>query len=231
MQGPSITLKAACSSSGLALHNALQAIRLGEISSAIVTGASILMAPGLAATMAAGLPLSPEGSSKTFDSSADGYARAEGVSCLYVKRLDEAFRDGNPVRAVIRSSAVNADGRSHGLTVPNPVAHEALIRQAYRNAGLEFADTAMVECHGTGTAVGDPLEVEAIGNCFGDHGVYIGSVKPNLGHSEGASAITSILKAVVSLENQVIIPNIKFNKPNPASMFSRIVVLPTADFQ
>lgn len=217
-----MTVKTACSSSGLALHNALQAIRLGEISSAIVAGASILMAPGMAITMTAGLPLSPEGSSKTFDASADGYARAEAVSCLYVKRLDEAIRDGNPVRAVIRASATNADGRSRGLTVPNPVAHEALIRQAYQNAGLDFGDTGFFECHGTGTAVGDPLEVEAVAKCFGDKGMLIGSVKPNLGHSEGASAITSILKAVVALEHQTILPNIKFNIPNPASRYSCI---------
>ena len=139
-----MTLKAACSSSGLALHHALQAIRLGETSAAIVAGASILLAPGMAITMTAGLPLSPEGSSKTFDASADGYARAEGVNCLFIKRLDEAIRDGNPVRAVIRASATNADGRSRGLTVPNPVAHEALIRQAYQNAGLDFSQPAMV---------------------------------------------------------------------------------------
>ena len=159
-----MTLKAACSSSGLALHHALQASRLGVTSAAIVAGASILLAPGMAITMTAGLPLSPEGSSKTFDASADGYARAEGVSCLYIKRLDEAIRDGNPVSAVIRASATNADGRSCGLTVPNPIAHEALIRQAYQNAGLGFGEIAMVECHGTGIAVGDLLEAEAIAN-------------------------------------------------------------------
>jgi acyl transferase domain-containing protein len=224
-----VTLKAACSSAGLALHSALQAIRLGETSAAIVAGTSILLAPGIAVAMAAGLPLSPEGSCKTFDASADGYARAEGVSCLYVKRLDEAIRDGNPVRAVIRASATNADGRSRGVMVPNPEAHEALIREAYQNAGLDFGETAMIECHGTGTVVGDPLELEAIANCFGDRGVYIGSVKPNLGHSEAASAITSILKAVVALEHQTIIPNIKFNTPNPAGMFAFIVPWPFAD--
>lgn len=229
LRGPSVTLKAACSSSGLALHNALQAIRLGEISAAIVAGASILLGPGMAITMTAGLPLSPEGSSKTFDASADGYARAEGVSCLYIKHLDQAIRDGNPVRAIIRASASNADGRSRGLTVPNPIAHEALIRQTYQNAGLDFSETAMVECHGTGTAVGDPLELEAIANCFGDRGVYVGSVKPNLGHSEGASAITSILKAVVTLEHQTIVPNIKFNTPNPASRFACIIAWTVAD--
>lgn len=205
----------------MALHTALSAIRVGEISAAIVAGASLLLAPGMGIAMTSGLPLSPDASCKTFDATADGYARAEGVSCLYIKRLDEAIRDGNPVRSVIVASSSNADGASRGLLMPSPVAHEALIRQAYQNAGLKFEETAMIECHGTGTPVGDPLEVEAIANCFGEHGVYIGSVKPNLGHSEGASAITSVFKAVLSLENQTLIPNIKFNTPNPASKFFR----------
>lgn len=217
LRGRSVTLKTACSSSGLALHQALQSIRLGEVSSALVAGANLLLAPGLAVTMSATQALSPTGSCKTFDASADGYARAEGVSCLYIKRLDKAIRDGNPIRAVIRASSSNADGKTAGLTVPNPAAQEALIRQAYKNAGLELCHTPVIECHGTGTTTGDPLEVSAIASCFGEHGAYIGSVKPNLGHSEGALALTSILKAVVALEHQTVIPNIKFTTPNPAS--------------
>ncbi|EPE28701.1 Thiolase-like protein [Glarea lozoyensis ATCC 20868] len=232
LKGPSFTVKAACSSSGLALHQALQTILQGEISAAIVAGANLLFAPGLSITMSATGTLSSSGSCKSFDASADGYGRAEGIACLYVKRLDEAIRDGNPVRAVIRASASNADGKTAALTVPNPVAHESFIRQAYENAGLSFRDTAMVECHGSGTFVGDSLEVSAVANCFGADGVYIGSAKPNLvqsnlllsdfktlkilkGHSEGASAITSIIKAVVSLENTTILPNIKFTTPSP----------------
>jgi acyl transferase domain-containing protein len=146
LKGPSFTVKAACSSSGLALHQALQAIRPGEISAAIVAGGNLLFAPSLSITMSATGALSPTGSCKTFDASADGYGRAEGISCLYVKRLDEAIRDGNPIRAVIRASA-------------------SLIRQAYKN--LSFRDTAMVEFHGTGTVIGDVLEVSAVANCLG----------------------------------------------------------------
>lgn len=218
LRGPSVTMKTACSSSAMALHQALQAIQVGEISSAIVAGANLILTPGLSIAMSATGMLSPDGSCKTFDAAADGYARAEAVSCLYVKRLDHAIRDGNPIRAVIRASGSNADGRSPGgLTNPNAAAHESLIRQTYQNAGLSFDDTAMVECHGTGTAVGDPLEAIAVGNCFGSRGVYIGSIKPNLGHSEAAAGIVSILKAVVSLESQTILPNIKFDTPNPAS--------------
>ncbi|KAI0123372.1 putative polyketide synthase [Xylariales sp. AK1849] len=216
LRGPSMTIKTACSAAALGLHEALQSIRQGECSAAIVGGANLILAPGLSIGMTAQATLSPDGSSKTFDASADGYARGEAVTALYVKRLDQAIRDGNPIRAVIRASATNADGRTSGIAMPSPDAHEALIRQTYNAAGLDFSETAMVECHGTGTAVGDPLEIAAIANCFGKLGTYIGSVKPNLGHGEGASAITSIAKAVLALENKTIIPNIKFVTPNPA---------------
>ncbi|KAI0199508.1 putative polyketide synthase [Astrocystis sublimbata] len=215
LRGPSMTIKTACSAAALGVHEALQSIRQGECSAAIAGGVNLILAPGLSIGMTAQATLSPEGSSKTFDAAADGYARGEAVSAIYVKRLDLAIRDGNPIRAVIRASATNADGRTSGIAMPSPDAHEALIRQTYKTAGLDFADTAMVECHGTGTAVGDPLEVEAVANCFGKDGVYIGSVKPNLGHGEGASAITSIAKAVLALENKTIIPNIKFVTPHP----------------
>jgi acyl transferase domain-containing protein len=213
----SMTIKTACSSSALGIHEALYSIRSGECSAAIVAGSNLNLVPGLWVGMSAQMTLSPDGSSKTFDASADGYARGDGVTALYVKRLDEAIRDGNPVRAIIRSSSSNADGRTPGMTMPSTDAQEALIRRCYEAAGLDFSETAMVECHGTGTAVGDPMEVAAIARCFGEKGVYIGSVKPNLGHGEGASAITSVAKAVLALENKTILPNIKFNTPNPAS--------------
>lgn len=158
--------------------------------------------------------LSPAGSSKSFDASADGYARAEAVSAVYVKRLDEALRDENPIRAVIRASSTNVDGQTNGITMPKGDAHEALIRQAYNSIGLDMAGTALIEAHGTGTKVGDPIEVGAIGRCF-THGIFIGASKPNLGHSEMPAAFTSIMKATLSLENRTILPNIKFNTPNP----------------
>lgn len=210
--------KTACSSAGVGLHEALEAIRRGTISSAVVAGTNLILAPGLTVSMSLLMALSPEGSSKSFDAAADGYARGEAVTALYIKRLDDAIRDGNPIRAVIRSSAAGADGRSRGgMANPNPDAHEAIIKRAYAAAGLDMSQTAMVEAHGTGTPVGDPIEVEAIARCFGKEGAYLGAVKPNLGHSEGAAAITSVMKAVLSLENRTIIPNIKFHNPNPAS--------------
>ncbi|KAF4244021.1 hypothetical protein CNMCM8980_010357 [Aspergillus fumigatiaffinis] len=216
LRGPSMTLRVGCSGSGLGIHLACQSIQLGECSSAIVAGCNIILSPETTILMADGGALSPDASSKTFDASANGYVRADGINCLYIKRLDEAIRDGNPVRAVIRATSTNVAGKSSGLTVPNIDAHEDLIRAAYRSAGLEDpALTAMVECHGTGTALGDAIEAGAVARVFGDKGIHIGSVKPNLGHSEGASAITSVVKAIVELENRMILPNIKFETPNP----------------
>lgn len=172
----SMTVKAACSSAGMGLHLALESIRLGECSSAIVAGANLIMAPGTSIIMTAQSTLSQDGSSKTFDASADGYGRAEGVTALYVKRLDEAIKHGNPIRAIFRASATNVDGRTSGIAMPNMEAHASMIRQAYHDAGLDFSKTAMVECHGTGTSVGDPVEVKAIIDCFGKNALYIGSV-------------------------------------------------------
>lgn len=169
--------KTACSSAGLGLHQALEAIRAGTITSAVVAGTNLILAPGLTVSMSLLGALSPEGSSKSFDASADGYARGEAVTALYIKRLDEAIRDGNPIRAVIRSSSANADGRSRGgMANPNPDSHEAVIRAAYNAADLDMSQTPVVEAHGTGTPVGDPIEVEAIARCFGENGAYLGSV-------------------------------------------------------
>lgn len=235
----SMTLRVGCSGSGLGIHLACQSIQLGECSSAIVAGANIILSPETTMLMADGGAISPDASSKTFDATANGYVRADGVNCLYIKRLDEAIRDGNPIRAVIRGTSTNAGGKSSALTAPNINAEETLIKAAYRNAGVDPARTAMVECHGTGTAMGDAIEAAAVARVFGDKGIYIGAVcsdktliccysyahshnlkvKPNLGHSEGASAISSILKAIVELENRTILPNIKFNTPSPRSRY------------
>ena len=169
-------IKTACSSAGLCLHQALLAIRQGDISSAIVCGSNLIIAPGTSVSMTAQRVLSPDGSSKSFDASADGYARGEGVTALYIKRLDKAIEDKNPIRAIIRSSATNADGRTNGMVMPNIEAHKAVIRRAYDTAGLDPLETAMVEAHGTGTKAGDPLEAKAIAACFGSQDLYLGAV-------------------------------------------------------
>lgn len=173
-----MTLRVGCSGTGLGIHLACQSIQLGECSSAIVAGANILLSPETTILMADGGALSPDASSKTFDASANGYVRADGINCLYIKRLDEAIRDGNPIRAVIRGTSTNAGGKTSGLTVPNIDAQEALIRAAYRSGGLDDPTlTAMVECHGTGTAMGDATETGAVGRVFGKQGIHIGSVR------------------------------------------------------
>jgi acyl transferase domain-containing protein len=165
--------------------------------------------------------LSPDGRCKTFDAAADGYARGEAINAVYIKKLSDAIRDRDPIRAVIRATASNADGKTSSMSVPSLESHEAMIRDAYNAAGIkDHSRTAFVECHGTGTAVGDPLEVGAVANVFGGQkGVYIGSIKPNVGHSEGASGLTSVIKAVLALERKIIPPNINFCTPNPKIAF------------
>ncbi|KAJ4419139.1 Type I Iterative PKS [Gnomoniopsis sp. IMI 355080] len=141
----------------------------------------------------------------------------EAVNAVYVKRMSDALRDGNPIRAVLRASATNNDGRSNGIMNPNTYQQEALIRQTYEEAGItDLSKTAFFECHGTGTPTGDPLEVAAVARVWKDHGgILIGAVKPNVGHSEGAAGLTSVIKAVLALEHRTIPPNIFLENPNP----------------
>ncbi|KAJ5957961.1 Acyl transferase/acyl hydrolase/lysophospholipase [Penicillium vulpinum] len=219
LKGPSLVVKTGCSASLVGLHEACRAIQYGDCKSAIVAGSNLIIGPTTTAAMTQEGILSPEGSCKTFDAKADGFARGEAVNAVYIKGLDDAIRDGNPIRAIIRNTGTNSDGKSEGLMTPNSKSHEALMRKVYADAHLDPALTGFIECHGTGTATGDPLETTAVGEVFGASGVYIGSVKPNVGHSEGASGITSLIKAVLALEHGVIPPNIKFNTPNPKIPF------------
>ncbi|KAK3688033.1 hypothetical protein B0T22DRAFT_425418 [Podospora appendiculata] len=224
LKGPSMTVRTACSASLYGLHLACQALQNGDISSALVGGTNLNINPTKTETMFSAGVLSQDASCKSFDAAANGYARGEAVNMVFVKRLDDALRDGNPIRAIIRGTSANGDGKTAGLTKPSTKAHEALIRSCYRGAGLdhEFGSTAFFECHATGTASGDPIEATAVANVFGEHGgVYIGSVKPNMGHSEGASGLTSLIKCILALENKVIPPNIKFDKPNPKIPFDQ----------
>ncbi|KAI1808923.1 hypothetical protein F4811DRAFT_566518 [Daldinia bambusicola] len=220
LRGPAFVIKTACSSSMIALHNAVRAVQNRDCNAAIVSGSNLNMGPTTTASMTQEGIMSPEGSCKTFDARADGYGRGEAVNAIYIKPLSDAIRDGNPIRAIIRNTGVNQDGQSTGLFATSIVAQEALMRKAYVDAGLDPAETAMVECHGTGTPVGDPVEAISVGNVFGQpNGIYIGSVKPNLGHSEASAGISSLMKAVLALEHKTIPPNIKFEVPNPRIPF------------
>ncbi|KAM5506985.1 Type I Iterative PKS [Microsporum canis] len=218
--GPSVTIRTACSSSLTGLHDACRALHSGECESAVVTASNIIYSPRTTITLQEQGVLSPSGYCKTFDADADGYVRAEAVSAVYIKKLSDAVRDGDPVRSVILSTCINAGGRAPTLTSPNAIAQEALIRRGHALAGLaDLSRTAMIECHGTGTAVGDPIEAQAVANVYGEWGIYIGSVKPNLGHSEGASGLSSLMKMTLALENNIIPPNLNFNTPNPKIPF------------
>jgi acyl transferase domain-containing protein len=178
LRGPSMTIRVACSSSLVAMHLACEALQRGDCSGAVVGATNLFLTPENFLAMDKMGVLSPDGSSKSFDASANGYARAEAVNAVYIKRLDDAIRDGNPIRAIIRGTAVNADGKTRGLFSPSSEAHTALIRRAYAKAGiLNPEKTTVVECHGTGTAAGDPLELAAVSKVLGGEEVtYIGSV-------------------------------------------------------
>ncbi|KAI1118030.1 hypothetical protein F5Y14DRAFT_447438 [Nemania sp. NC0429] len=221
LKGPSVTVRTACSAALVALDAACAAIVNGDCKSAIVGGTSLIMTPSMTAKMESMGVLSPDGSCKVFSADADGYARAEAINAVYIKPLSDALRDKTPVRAVLRATAVNSNGKSAGIASPNMDAQKALIKQAYRRAGIaDMSQTAYFECHGTGTMAGDTAETKAIAQVFGGAGIYIGSVKANVGHSEGASGLTSLIKGVLALENRTVPPNIKFSAPNPNIPFA-----------
>ncbi|KAL7623513.1 hypothetical protein AAE478_007196 [Parahypoxylon ruwenzoriense] len=232
LHGPSLALDTACSSSMYAVHMAVNAIRNGDCDSAIVAASNWIMDPGLQMALDKLGALSPTSTCHTFDASADGYARGEGFAALYFKKASLAVDDGSPIRALIRGTAVNANGRTGGITRPSAAGQEAVIRKAYQNAGdLPLSDTTYFEIHGTGTPVGDPIEVSAVGNVFSsvrsdspEDRLLIGSVKTNLGHTEGASALAAIMKVVLSLESGLIPPSIGVKTLNPDIDFDKAKV-------
>ncbi|KAK1961177.1 KR domain-containing protein [Colletotrichum sublineola] len=231
-RGPSMTIRTGCSGTLVALNLAEQAVKSGECSSAIIAGCSMFLSGPIATKGSfgtVGATVSPQGICKTFDADCDGLGRGEAVNAIYVKRLSHALRDGNPIRAVIRSTATQHDGSGSGMLIPNGHAQESLIRHTYDIAGIrDFSKTAFFECHGTGTVVGDPIEVAAVERIFGEYGILIGSAKPNFGHSEGAAALTSIIKATLMLERETIVPNANFEKPNPnISWANGLIKVPT----
>ncbi|KAL3465723.1 hypothetical protein BJX64DRAFT_285326 [Aspergillus heterothallicus] len=222
LTGPSITIKAACASSMICLHQACQALRDRSCDAAVVAGTNLIITPTQTIAQTEAGVLSPTGQCRSFDASANGYARGEAINAILVKRLSDCVRDKDPIRAIVRATAVNSDGQSAGLSLPNPFAHEKMIRCAYKVAGLEGSaiETPFVEAHGTGTPSGDPLELEAISRIFGKGlDTFIGSIKANIGHGEGASGLSSIIKAVLMLEHRTIPPQANFVTPNPKIPF------------
>ncbi|WP_156765964.1 type I polyketide synthase, partial [Mycobacterium sp. E342] len=229
LQGPAVTVDTACSSSLVAVHQACQALRLGECDLALAGGANVLLSPATMMTFSRAHMLAPDGRCKTFDASADGYVRGEGCGVIVVKRLDDAIRDGDRIRAVIRGSAVNQDGASGGLTVPNGVAQQRVVAEALDRAGVSARDVGYLEAHGTGTSLGDPIEVQAAAAVLGegrdaDRPLLIGSVKTNIGHLEAAAGIAGIIKVVLSLEHQLLPKHLNFSNPSPYIPWDRLPV-------
>ncbi|EKG10393.1 Beta-ketoacyl synthase [Macrophomina phaseolina MS6] len=220
LRGPSFSLDTACSSSLYALHLACQSLRLGETTQALVTGTNMILAPNFISQLSSMHMLSPDGISHSFDARANGYARGEAVAGIVVKTLRKALEDGDTIRAVIRGTGANQDGKTPGITMPSGEAQAALIRSTYEAAGLDMHDTCYFEAHGTGTSLGDPIELGAIGASFGadrspDRPLIVGSVKTNVGHTEGTAGLAGVIKAVLALERGIIPPVAGFERLNP----------------
>ncbi|KKP02218.1 KR domain-containing protein [Trichoderma harzianum] len=225
LNGPSIMCNTACSSSVYALHNACNALRNKECEGAIVGGVNLIITVDQHMNTAKLGVLSPTSTCHTFDASADGYGRADAVGAVYLKRLSDAIRDGDPIRGVIRSSATNSNGKvpAAGITHPNRDGQAHVIAAAYKRGGdLDPRLTGYFECHGTGTAVGDPLEVNAVSIAMnqdrkpGEEPLWIGAVKTNIGHSEAASGLSALIKAIMIVERGVIPATRGLVNPSPA---------------
>lgn len=233
LQGPALSVETACSSSLVACHLACQSLRNQECKIAIVGGVTLMLTPEVSVIESRSKMNSPDGRCKTFDESADGYGRGEGCGVVVLKRLSDAQADGDQIIALIRGSAVNHDGPSSGLTVPNGLAQEALIKQALANGKVEASQVDYVECHGTGTPLGDPIEVEALVNVYGKNRpqnlpIIISSVKTNIGHTEGAAGIAGLIKTILCLQNEKIPPHLHLKQPNRRIPWEEIpVVVPT----
>ncbi|GAP90961.2 putative polyketide synthase [Rosellinia necatrix] len=219
LKGPSFTTDTACSSSLVALHAACQSLRTGESGMAIVGGCHLNMLPEFWISFSKSRLFSDSGRSYSFDNRGTGFGRGEGCGVIVLKPLDQARRDNDQIRAIVAGSGINQDGKTPGITMPCGEAQEKLMRQVYNNSGLNPADCGFVEAHGTGTRVGDPIEATAIHNVFHQgrtprDPLYLGSVKSNIGHLEGASGIVAVIKSALMLERGFILPNYDFAHPN-----------------
>ena len=229
LHGPSMTVDTACSSSLVAITQAVECIRSGRAKAAVAGGVNVLLSPMGFVGFSKAHMLSPTGACRVFDAKADGYARSEGGAVVILKDLEQAQKDGDAIYAVIRAAAVNSDGRTTGIALPSQEAQAQLLKDVYEGSetGLDKARVAYVEAHGTGTAVGDPVETSAIGSVLGHRDAYqaplvVGSVKGNVGHLETGSGMAGFAKALLTLQNKQIYPNIHFDTPNPAIRFKEL---------
>jgi natural product biosynthesis luciferase-like monooxygenase protein len=224
LQGPALAVDTACSSSLVSVHLACQALRNGECDLALAGGVNALLTPETSVNLTKARMISPRGRCRTFDASADGYVRGEGCGLVLLKPLPRALADGDRVLGVIRGSAVNQDGRSSGLTAPNRLAQQTLLQAALDAAGANAADIGYVECHGTATPLGDPIEVHALREVLGrnrsaDRPLALGSVKTNFGHLEGAAGICGLLKALLVVRGAEVFPHLHLETLNPRIQF------------
>lgn len=230
LQGPSFAIDAACSSAIVAIHLAAQSLRNGECDLALAGSANLLLSPELFVGLSKLGSLSPDGVCRAFDDEGNGYVRGEGAGVILLKRLRDAQADGDEILAVVRGSAVVHDGLSNGYTAPNPDAQVRAIRQALKQAGAEPATIGFVESHGVGNTFTDALELQALERGYaGRKGkLYVGSVKPNIGHMEAAVGMAMVAKVIGAFRHGKIPPNINFNKPNSDIDWARsIVEVPT----
>jgi acyl transferase domain-containing protein len=237
--GPSMTIDTACSSSMVCVNEAVQALRSGTSRVAVACGTNLLLAPFMYVSLSAVGMVSPTGRCHMWDERADGYARGEGVGALVLKTLRAAIEDGDDVVCIIREIGLNHDGRTKGLTMPSAEAQAALIRETYRRARLDPTSKSdrcqFFEAHGTGTPTGDPKEASALNQAFfpnqdtAEGELLVGSIKTVVGHTEGTAGIAGILKAALAVQHGVVLPNMLFNKLNPAlEPFTRFLRIPTA---
>lgn len=224
-RGPSISVDTACSSSLTAIYLACQSLWNGDCSISLVGGVNLLLSPSISIQMGKTGVLSPDGRCKTFDASADGLVRGEGVGVVVLKPLSQALRDKDPIYAIIRGGAMNNDGRTNGLMAPSGVAQEQLLRKAYEKAGISPNQIQYIEAHGAGTLLGDSVEVNALANVIGEGRnssdvCLIGSVKTNIGSADAASGMASLIKVALMLKHQTIFPSLHMKKPNPMIPFA-----------
>ena len=234
LRGPSMTIDTACSSSMVAIHEAVQSLTRGECELALAGGVNVMLHPETTISMCKGRLLAPDGRCKSFDAAADGYARGEGAGVLVLKPLAAALRDRDRVYCVIRGTGTNQDGRTSGITVPNAGAQAELARRVCAAAGLDPAQIGFVEAHGTGTAVGDPLEMSALAEAFGrvagrSQPLVVGSVKSGIGHLEAAAGVAGVMKAALTVHHRTIAPQAWLGELNPDIPFAEYNLrVPTA---
>ena len=233
LEGPAITVDTACSSSLVAMHQAAFALRLGDADLVLAGGTNAILRGDTTRIFADAGMLAADGRCKTFDASADGYVRGEGCGMVVLKRLSDAEAAGDRILGVILGSAVNQDGASAGLTVPNGAAQARVIEAALARAGIEPSSVDYLEAHGTGTELGDPVEVEAAASVYGrgrdpERPLLLGSVKTNIGHLEGAAGVAGVIKAVLAMQAGMIPQHLHFERPNPRIAWDRLPVRVTS---